>query len=94
MESWNHGQAENSIPPKTSFCGGGGGGGGGGINSNFETTARLPDHAGQRFVSVQNHVTVDKGQNNRSVSSSRYTVLGITHTRIALPYKPAFTAMR
>ena len=30
-ESQNDGQAENSLPPKTMFCGGGGGGVGGGI---------------------------------------------------------------
>ena len=50
------------------------------INSNFETTARLSDNVGQRFVSVQNHVTVDKGKNNQSVSSSRYR--GLVKTRL------------
>ena len=35
----------------------------------------LPDHAGQRVVSVQNHVTVDIGQNNQSAPSSIYRVL-------------------
>ena len=40
------------------------------VSFNFETTARLLEHAGQRVVLVQNHVTVDKGQNNQSVSSS------------------------
>ena len=50
----------------------------------------MPDHAGQRVVSVQNHVTVDKGQNNRSVSSSRYTVLDETKSTETLTSKNSF----
>ena len=44
----------------------------------------LPDHAGQRVVSVQNHVTVDKGQNNQSAPSSIYRVLVQIYQKLIL----------